>query len=49
MDTCPLCSKRDTGKVGNDQFFCSNSCVEYDSKQNIFAIDEDGTLIDLEM
>lgn len=49
MDTCPLCNKRDTGKIGNDQYFCSNCCVEYDSKNNVFGIEEDGTLVELEL
>lgn len=48
MDTCPVCSKRDTGKIGNGQFFCSNCCIEYDLRKNVFGIEEDGTLVEFE-
>ena len=49
MDGCPICSNKDTGKIGNGQFYCANCCIEYDSKNNIFGIEEDGTLVELDM
>lgn len=49
MDICPVCNSKDTGKIGCGQYYCSNCCVEYDSGQNVFGIEEDGSLIQLEM
>jgi len=47
LDICPLCGGKETGRVGNDQFYCSSCCIEYDSRNKIFAINEDGTLTEL--
>jgi hypothetical protein len=45
---CPICSGRATGKVGVEQYFCWDCCVEYRiSKEGvqIFDLDEDGSLV----
>lgn len=45
---CPICSGRATGKVGMEQYFCWDCCVEYRiSKEGvqIFDLDEDGSLV----
>jgi len=47
MDTCPVCSGKDTGRIGNGQFFCSDCCVEFDANSRVFAIDEDGSLLEI--
>ena len=47
MEICPLCGGKQTGKVGNDQFFCSSCFVEFNSQKKIFEINEDGTLTEL--
>ena len=48
MNGCPLCGGREVGRVGNEQYYCSNCCIEYDSKNKMYTIEEDGTLIDLD-
>ncbi len=45
---CPVCGGKSTGKVGVDQFYCWDCCVEY--RQNnevltVFDVAEDGTLV----
>lgn len=45
---CPICGGRATGKVGVDQYFCWDCCVEYRiGKEGVqlFEIDEDGSLV----
>jgi uncharacterized OB-fold protein len=42
---CPLCGGKQVGKIGTDQFYCWNCFVEYDSKNQVYAVDEDGSLI----
>lgn len=43
---CPLCgSSRRVGQVGSKQFFCWNCLVEYNSRQEVFAVTEDGSLV----
>ncbi|MEG6616074.1 hypothetical protein V6C27_06485 [Peptococcaceae bacterium 1198_IL3148] len=45
---CPVCGGKATGKVGVDQYYCWDCCVEYrKSKEgvDIFQVDEDGSLV----
>lgn len=46
---CPVCGSRSTGKVGVDQYYCWDCCVEYKQDSNrgmeIYTVDEDGTLV----
>ena len=42
--SCPLCGGRAIGKIGVEQFYCWDCCVEYDSSQHVFEIAEDGSL-----
>lgn len=42
---CPLCGGKEVGKIGPDQFYCWNCYVEYDSKNQVYEVDEDGSLI----
>lgn len=47
MTTCPACGQRGIGKVGNDQFFCWECCVEFvvqGSTVKVFHVEPDGTL-----
>lgn len=48
MDICPVCGQRGIGKVGADQYYCWECCVELvvkDDQVEVFAIDDDGTLV----
>lgn len=45
--TCPVCGQRGIGKVGAEQFFCWECCVEFivqGTDIRIFNVEPDGTL-----
>ena len=45
---CPVCGGKATGKVGMDQFYCWDCCVEYRLNKEgvqIFEVAEDGSLM----
>lgn len=47
MTTCPVCGRRAIGKVGSDQYYCWECCVEFMVKGQavkIFDVQADGTL-----
>jgi len=47
VTTCPVCGQRGIGKVGADQFYCWDCCVEFivqGSTIKIFNVEPDGTL-----
>jgi len=47
MTTCPACGQRAIGKVGIDQYFCWDCCVEFvvrDQHIKIYNVEADGTL-----
>lgn len=51
MDTCPVCGRRTIGKVGADQYYCWDCCVEFAVKGDqieVFEIDDDGTLVNFD-
>jgi hypothetical protein len=42
---CPVCSSINTGKVGNDTYYCSNCLLEFDfvgGQYQIYYIDDEG-------
>jgi len=41
---CPVCGGKSVGQVGLNQYYCWDCYIEYDSKNQIFSIAEDGTL-----
>jgi len=46
--SCPICGGRATGKVGVDQYYCWDCCVEYRLTKEgvqIYEIAEDGSLV----
>ncbi|MBP2652974.1 MAG: hypothetical protein H6Q73_543 [Firmicutes bacterium] len=48
MDNCPVCGARAIGKVGIDQYFCWDCCIEFMLKGQdlkIFYVEADGSLI----
>lgn len=50
MMNCPICGSRATGKVGVDQYYCWDCCVEYKQDNNgteIYEVAEDGSLVAL--
>jgi len=47
MMNCPVCGQRGIGKVGVDQFYCWDCCVEFIVKGQdvkIYNVLDDGTL-----
>jgi hypothetical protein len=45
---CPVCGGKATGKVGVDQFYCWDCCVEYRINKEgvqIYEVAEDGSLV----
>ncbi|WP_071934035.1 hypothetical protein [Thermosinus carboxydivorans] len=47
MTACPVCGQRTIGKVGADQYYCSECCVEFlirGENVKIFNVETDGTL-----
>ena len=49
MTNCPICSnKRAIGKVGAEQYFCWDCCVEFVVRGDVttvFNVQPDGTLV----
>ncbi len=48
MISCPVCeNKRAIGKVGSEQYFCWDCCVEFiihGNETTVFSVEPDGTL-----
>lgn len=47
MTTCPVCGQRGIGKVGADQYYCWDCCVEFmvrNQDVKVFNVEADGTL-----
>lgn len=47
---CPSCGGRAIGKVGTDQFYCWDCCVEFlldDDEIEVFEVDPDGDLVSI--
>jgi len=47
MTICPVCGQRGIGKVGADQYYCWDCCVEFvvrDQGVKVFNVESDGTL-----
>jgi hypothetical protein len=45
---CPVCSGRAIGKVGVEQFYCWDCCVEFTTQTDkvvIYDLGEDGSLV----
>lgn len=49
MMRCPLCRSADTGKVGNNQYYCWQCLMEFkagpEQSWSMFYIEADGSLI----
>lgn len=48
MTSCPICeNKRAIGKVGSEQYFCWDCCIEFmvrGEEVTVFNVEPDGTL-----
>lgn len=48
MTSCPVChNKRAIGKVGSEQYFCWDCCIEFivrGEEITVFNVEPDGTL-----
>ena len=45
---CPVCGSKAIGRVGVDQFYCWDCCVEYRKHKDeisIYEVAEDGSLV----
>lgn len=42
---CPVCNRKDVGRIGENQFFCWNCDVEFNNAAEVYKISEDGNLI----
>lgn len=45
---CPICNGKATGKVGVEQYYCWDCCVEYQIDKEgvrVFEVSEDGSLV----
>lgn len=45
---CPVCGSKAIGKVGADQYYCWDCCVEYRKNKDevsVYEVAEDGTLM----
>jgi reverse gyrase len=45
---CPVCGGRQIGKVGIEQYYCWDCCVEFNSNSDkvvVYNLEEDGSLI----
>ncbi len=48
---CPLCGGKAIGKIGSEQYYCWDCCVEYHLTKegiHVYDLDEDGVLTSLE-
>lgn len=41
---CPLCHSMEVGQIGPNQFYCWNCFVEYNDRNEVFYVREDGFL-----
>jgi hypothetical protein len=47
MTTCPLCGQRGIGRVGADQYYCWDCCIEFmvrNQELKMYQVEADGTL-----
>lgn len=47
VSNCPVCKRQMIGKVGTDQYYCWECCVEFSvsgQTVQVFAVELDGTL-----
>lgn len=47
VTTCPVCGRRSIGKVGADQYYCWDCCIEFfhnGKETKIYNIEDDGSL-----
>jgi len=51
MMRCPVCKSKTVGRVGQNQFYCWDCCIEYQlcgRETKVFSVLEDGSLINFE-
>lgn len=48
MMTCVNCQSKDIGKIGTNQYYCWNCCIEFTTSgskvASVFQVEEDGSL-----
>lgn len=48
MFVCPVCGQHEIGRIGTDQYYCWNCCVEFvvnNDAVKVFQIETDGSLV----
>lgn len=48
MLVCPVCGQHEIGRIGTDQYYCWNCCVELvvrNDSVKVFQIDTEGALV----
>ena len=48
---CPMCNSRALGRVGVEQFYCWDCCIEFaagNDKVKLFEVQDDGSLMAIE-
>lgn len=46
--SCPVCGERRVGKVGVNQYYCHNCCLEFTPTPNgyeVYEVQDDGSLL----
>ncbi|MDD2421834.1 MAG: hypothetical protein PHC60_01935 [Heliobacteriaceae bacterium] len=44
---CPLCGGNQVGRVGVSQYYCWRCYVEFNERNEVFTVGEDGSLVAL--
>lgn len=42
---CPVCGGRQIGRIGSREFYCWDCLIEYNVDNEIFFVNEDGSLV----
>lgn len=48
MYICPVCHSKSVGKIGSNQYYCWDCCIEFLEQKNkvsVFEVADDGTLL----
>lgn len=51
QNNCPYCHSRSIGRVGNDQYYCWDCCIEFAVTRHgvkLFRVDDEGELQSLQ-
>jgi uncharacterized OB-fold protein len=49
LKACPLCGSKTVGQIAPERYYCWDCLVEYDNKNQIYEVLEDGSLSSFEV